>query len=391
MFLNRIFIFGLVILLGIFSISCSRKEADVESVLEPIKIGAIFSVSGPASFLGAPEARTVEMLVERINEQGGILGRKIEFILKDSAGSPERAVSFARQLIEEEQVLAILGPSTSGESMRIKNMCEEDEMILISCAAAEAIVDPVAEWVFKTPQKDNHAVERIFMTMNDLDISKIGIISSNTGFGNAGKSQLEKIAPKFGIEIVISEVYDHDATDLTGVLTKLQAANVEAVINWSIEPAQSIAPRNMKQLNMDVPLFQSHGFGNIRYVDAAGEAGNGIIFPAGRLLIADLLPDNHPQKSVLLNYKNDYENGFNEDVSTFGGHAYDALMILVEAIKESGTVDKYAVRDAIENLEGFVGTAGIFNLSAEDHNGLDLDAFEMLTVKNQKFAIYSGN
>lgn len=353
---------------------------------ESIKVGAILGVTGPASFLGAPEAKTLEMLVDDINKKGGIKGSKIELIVKDSGGSPEKAISFAKQLIEEEKVFAIIGPSTSGETMKIKNIAEEGKTILLSCAAAEVIVNPVARYVFKTPQKDSFAVKKIFAQMKGMKISKIGVVSGNDGFGKAGKEQLEKIAPEFGVEILVNEVYDKDATDLTAVATKLKAGNVQAVVNWSIVPAQSIIAKNMKQIGLNVPLFQSHGFGNINYVKAAGEAAEGIIFPAGRLLVADVLPKNNSQKAVLKKYKEDYEKRFKEDVSTFGGHAYDALMILAKAVEKAGT-DKEKVRDAIENMKGFIGTGGIFNFSPEDHNGLDINSFEMLTVKKGKFVI----
>jgi len=352
-----------------------------------IKIGAILGVTGPASNLGAPEAKTLEMLVEQTNATGGLLGRKVELILKDSGASPEKAISFARQLIEEEQVLAIIGPSTSGESMKVKDICEESQAILLSCAAAETIVKPVAKWVFKTPQNDSFAVIWIYRYLKERGLTKIGVVASNTGFGNGGKAQLEKYAPEYGIEILIAEVYDKEATDLTGVLTKLKAKEVQAVVNWSIEPAQSLVAKNLRQLGMTAPLLQSHGFGNIKYVEAAGQAAEGIIFPCGRLLVSGVLPAGHPQKRLLENYKKQYETRFKEDVSTFGGHAYDAFTILAEAIKRAGSADKAKVRDAIENLKGFAGTAGIFNFSAADHNGLDLSSFEMLTVKNGKFAL----
>ena len=354
---------------------------------EPIKVGAILAVTGGASFLGAPESKTLEMLVEETNAAGGIDGHPVELIIKDSQASAEKAISFARQLIEEEQVLAIVGPSTSGESMAIKDICQEAQTILLSCAAAETIVNPVASYVFKTPQKDSYAAIRIFQTMQEMGISKIGVVVGNTGFGNGGKAQLEKYAPEYGIEIAIAEVYDRAATDLTGVLTKLKARGVEAVVNWSIVPAQSIVAKNMRQLGMDVPLFQSHGFGNIKYVEAAGEAAEGIIFPCGRLLVADVLAAGHPQKDLLVKYKSDYESRYNEDVSTFGGHAYDAFLILKAAIEIAGSVEMSAVRGAIESLQGVVGTAGVFNMSPSDHNGLGLDSFEMLTVKDGKFVV----
>lgn len=355
---------------------------------ETVKIGAIFSVTG-ASFLGVPESRTAEMLVEQINASGGVLGRKLEVIIKDSGASPEKALSFAKQLIEENKVFAIIGPSTSGESMQIKDLCEQNKTLLLSAAAAETIVNPVAKYVFKTPQKDSYAVHWIYRTMKEKGITRVAAIASNTGFGQGGMAFLEKFAGEYGIQVAAKEVYDRAATDLTALLTKVKAQNVQAVVNWSIEDAQSIIPKNMRQLGMTIPLFQSHGFGNIKYVEVAGEAAEGIIFPAGRLLVVDTLPANHPQKAVLAKYKKDYESKFNEAASTFGGHAYDAITILVEAIKKAGSFDREKVRSSLENLKGFVGTGGVFNFSAEDHNGLAMDSFEMLTVKAGKFALYT--
>jgi branched-chain amino acid transport system substrate-binding protein len=261
-------------------------------------------------------------------------------------------------------------------------------MILLSCAAGEGIVNPVMKWVFKTPQMDSFAVIKIFTALRKMGITRIGALVSNSGFGQGGKAQLEKYAPEMGFDLVPVEVYDSTATDVTAVLTKLKAQNVKAVINWSIEPAQSIVAKNIRQLGFDVPLFQSHGFGNINYVRAAGKAAEGIIFPCGRLFYVDQLPASHPQKQVLLRYKKAYETRFKEDVSTFGGHAYDAFLILTEAIRKAGSTDKYKVRDAIEGIKGLAGTAGVFNFSPTDHNGLTIDAFELFTVKDGEFVLY---
>jgi branched-chain amino acid transport system substrate-binding protein len=353
---------------------------------ETIKVGAILAVTGPASFLGAPEAKTLEMLVQETNAQGGIGGRQVQLVIKDSQASPEKAISFAKQLIEEEKVLAIIGPSTSGETMAIKNVAEEAKTLLLSCAAAEVIVNPVAKHVFKTPQKDSDAVVKIFQQMKKMGATKIGVLSSNTGFGKAGKDQIEKLAPANGIQIAASEVYAAAATDLTAEVTKMKAAGVQAIVNWSIEPAQAIVIKNARQIGLTIPIFQSHGFGNIQYVKAAGAAAEGVLFPAGRLLVADALPAGHPQKALLSAYARDYQAKYKEDPSTFGGHAYDAFLILREAVKKAGSTDPEKVRTAVEGLRGLVGTAGIFNFSPADHNGLDIEAFEMLTVKDGRFA-----
>jgi len=353
---------------------------------DTIKVGAILSVTGPASFLGAPEAKTLEMLVEDINAKGGIIGKKVELLIKDSGGSPEKALSFAKQLIEEEKVFAIIGPSTSGETKAVKSIAEDGKTLLISCAAAEFIVNPVAKYVFKVAPKDSFAAVKIFQQMKKMKISRIGVLSSNTGFGAGGKEQLEKLAPEHGIQIVVNEVYDKSATDLTAEVTKLKAAKVQAIVNWSIEPAQSIVIKNARQIGMKVPIFQSHGFANIQYARAAGAAAEGVIFPASRLIVADALPDKNYQKPVIMAYKKAYEAKFHEDVSTFGGHAYDALMLLARAIREGGD-DRERVRSSFENIKNFIGTAGVFNFSPSDHNGLDIDAFAMLTVKDGRFVL----
>lgn len=355
-----------------------------------ITIGAILAETGPASFLGGPEVRSLKMLVDEINTKGGINGNTIKVIYKDSGASPEKAISFARQLIEEEKVFAIIGPSTSGETLKIKKICETGRTILISCASAELIVNPVGRYVFKTAPSDSLAVRRIFMTMQEMGIGKVAVLTGNTGFGKAGKAQLMKIAPEYGITIVVNETYDKKATDLSAVVAKIKAdSEVEAVINWSIVPAQSIIAKNIRQAGWDVPIFQSHGFANIKYVEAAGAAAEGIIFPASHLIVAQSLPEG-PRKDFLLKYKNDYENRYNEKISTFGGHTYDAMLLLARAIETAGA-DPEKVRDALEKITGFTGTAGIFTLSPDDHNGLGIDAFAMLTVKNGQFALLPDN
>ena len=181
----------------------------------PLVVGALLAVTGPASFLGAPEARSLEFLVADLNAKGGIAGRQVKLVVKDTGASPEKAVSMARQLIDEEQAFAIIGPSTSGESMAVKPIAQEAKVLLLSCAAAEAIVNPVASWVFKTAQKDSDAIAQVFAAMKRQKVTRIGLLSSNTGFGKAGKDQVEKLAPAAGITVVASEVYDKAATDLS--------------------------------------------------------------------------------------------------------------------------------------------------------------------------------
>mgnify|MGYP000020464072 CR=1 FL=1 len=353
---------------------------------KPYKVGAIFAITGGASWLGEPERNTALMIAEQIKIGGGINGHPLELVIEDTAGDETKTVNAVKKLIYRDNVLAIIGPSRSGTTMAIIPIVEKAKVPLISCAAAESIVTPVKKWVFKTPQKDSDAVRKIYDYMRKKGISKIAIITGTTGFGAEGRKWLKKLAPEFGITILADETYGPKDTDMTAQLTRIKATDAQALVNWSIVPAQAIVPKNMRQLGMKMPLFQSHGFGNIKYVEAAGEAAEGIIFPAGRLLGVSTLPDDHPQKDVLARYKWEYETRFGEEASTFGGHAWDALWLVINALREVGP-DKEAIRDYIENVKGFVGTGGIFNFSPQDHNGLTMEAFELLTVKNGKFVV----
>ncbi len=352
----------------------------------PIKIGGIFSITGPVSNVGDPEAKTARMLVDKINAKGGIKGRQIELSVEDDQGNETQAVNAANQLIKKG-VVAIIGPSRSGTTLAIADLCNQKEVPLISCAAAAVITDPVRPYIFKTAPKDSDAAEIIFDHMTSRGVKRVGLLTDNTSFGQEGLTQMKKVLPKYpGLEIVAAESFGKDDSDLRPQLSKIQAAGAEAIVGWSILQGQSILLKNVKTLGLTVPIYQSHGFANIEYVKAAGDAAEGVLFPASRILVAEQLADDHPLKKALVEYKNEYEAMYKADVCTFGGHVYDALYMLTDAIEKKGA-ERKAIRDHLETIQDFKGTAGVFNLSAEDHTGLTKDAFEMLTVKNGAFTI----
>ncbi len=353
---------------------------------DPIKVGCVFAITGNAAFLGEPEANTARMVADMVNAQGGIDGRKIELIIEDTQGDETRTVNAVKSLIRQD-VMAIIGPSRSGCTMAVIEICNSQQVPLISCAAAETITNPVRKWVFKTPQKDSHVVEKIYDYMKAHGMKKVALITGTTGFGAAGRTQLKEKAEIYGIQVVADETYGPADTDMTAQLTKIKAAGPDAIVNWSIVPAQSIVMKNMKQLGIDIQLFQSHGFGNVKYVQAAGDAAEGVLCPASCLLAVDQLPHGHPYRAALAEYKNLYESKFGGDVSTFGGHAYDALWLVIEAC-QTGDISRAGIRDYIENRKNFLGTAGMFNFSPEDHTGLTKEgSLSMLTIKNGKFTL----
>lgn len=356
---------------------------------EPYKIGALFAVTGPASFLGEPEKNTALMLQDQINKAGGINGHPLEIIIEDTKSDETQAVLSAKKLLENDKVLAIIGPSTTGESMALVPILNNADTLLLSCAAGAPITQPVKDraWIFKTPQYDVSAVEAIYGYMKMQGIAKVGIVTISTGFGDAGRKALLELAPKFGITIVADEKYGPKDSDMTTQLTKIKAAGAQAVINWSVGPGQVIVTKNWHALKMGIPLYQSHGWGSKKNIELAGKAAEGVIAPLGRLVVWEKLPDNHPQKALLKKYTRDYEARYKSEPGTFGGHAYDAIMMLVDAMKKVGT-DKKKIRDYIEtNIKNWPGTGGIFNMSPDDHCGLNKDAFEMVVVKNGDWAL----
>ena len=350
---------------------------------EPIRIGAFLSVTGPAAFLGDPEQKTLEMYVERINSAGGVLGRKLQLFAYDSGGDAEKARTFTKRLIEQDKVDVIVGGSTTGETMAAIPLVEQAQVPFISLAGAVVIIEPVKKWVFKTPHTDRMACEKIFTDMNARKLTKLALISGAGGFDKSLRAECIKVAPKHGIEIVADESYGAADTDMTAQLTKIKGtAGVQAVMNCGFGQGPAIVTKNYKQLGMTLPLYQSHGVASKEFIKLAGGAAEGVRLPAAALLVGNILPDSNPQKPVVVGYKKDYEDRYKSDVSTFGGHAYDGLMIAVEAIKRAGGTDRAKVRDEIEKTKGYVGTGGVVNMSPSDHMGLDLSAFQMLEIRN---------
>jgi len=350
---------------------------------ETVKIGSVLSVTGPSSFLGEPEDKTLRLYVDKINAAGGVAGKKIELVIYDDGGDANKARTFATRLIEDDEVIAMVGGTTTGTTMAMIPVFEDAQVPFISLAGAIEVIDPVRKYVFKTPHTDKMACEKIFEDMKKRSFTKIGMISGTDGFGASMRAQCVKVAPNYGIQIVADETYGPRDSDMTAQLTKIKSTpGVQAVVNPGFGQGPAIVTRNYAQLGMTgTPFYQSHGVASKSFIDLAGAAAEGVRLPAAALLVADKLPENDPQKKVVTEYKQTYESATKQPVSTFGGHAYDGLFILVEAMKRANSTDPKKIRDEIEKTKGFVGTGGIVNMSSSDHLGLDLSAFRMLEIK----------
>ncbi len=371
---------------GLAAVTCGtgvRSAAAAE-----IRIGSVVSATGPASFLGDPEEKTLKIYVDEINREGGVNGNTIKLILYDDGGDADKARTFATRLVEEDKVIAVLGGSTTGSTMAMVPVFEDAEIPFISLAGAVVIVEPVKKYVFKVPHTDRMACEKIFEDLKKRGLTKIGMISGTDGFGKSMRDQCVKVNAKYGIEILGEETYGPRDSDMTAQLTNLKGkAGIQALVNPGFGQGPAIVTRNVRQLGISVPLYQSHGVASKSFIELAGQAAEGVRLPAAALLVADKLPDSDPQKKIALAYKTTFETATKTPVSTFGGHAYDALEILVGALHRAKSTDPKKIRDEIEKTKGFIGTAGIFNMTPTDHMGLDLNAFKMLEVRKGDWAL----
>jgi branched-chain amino acid transport system substrate-binding protein len=366
------------------AIAASLLLVAAGALAQNIKIGSVLSVSGPAAFLGDPELKTLQMYVEKINAEGGVLGRKLELVHYDDGSDAGKANGFTKRLIESDKVDVLIGGTTTGATMAMAPLVDKAGMPFISLAGAVVIIDPVKKWVFKTPHTDRMAAEKVFEDMKKRGITKVGLLSETSGFGASGRKESQTVASKYGITLVADETYGPKDTDVTAQLTRIKGtAGVQAVFVFGLGQGPAVVTKNYGQLGMNaIPMYQSHGVASDEYIKLSGRAAEGVRLPTPALLIGQMLPAGDAQKAIVTGYDKSYKDRYKIDPSTFGGYALDALNLSLDAIKRAGGTDKEKVRNALEQTKGFVATTGVFNMSATDHMGLDLSAFRMVEVKN---------
>lgn len=355
---------------------------------QPIRVGSFLSTTGPASFLGDPEIKTLKLYIEKLNGQGGVLGRKLELVVYDDGGDASKANGFAKRLIESDKVDFIIGGTTTGTTMAAAPVIEAAGIPFISLAGGIVVVEPVRKWIFKTPGTDRQSVERIFGDMMNRRIAKVGLLSETSGLGQSSRQEALKLAPKYGIALVADETYAQKDTDMTPQLTRIRnAPGVQAVLVVGLGQGPATATRNFDQLAVKLPLYHTHGVAARDFIELTGKASEGVRIASPALIVADDLPATDPQKAVLTTYRSEYQARYGEEPATFGGYALDALMIAAEAIKRAGGTDREKVRAALEETRGYVGTAGVFNLSPADHMGLDRSSFRMVEIRGGEFRL----
>jgi branched-chain amino acid transport system substrate-binding protein len=359
---------------------------------EPIKIGAFFALSGPAANIGMPTKLVAQMVVEQINKEGGINGRPIELIVGDTESDPAKAAVIAKKFIFSDKVAAIIGPTSTAEGMSVKKIVEEAGVPTFMTVGGDPVIMGgnfgAYTYVFKSPQRSSTAVRKLYGYLKAKGLTRVALFTASDSFGKDGLVWLEKLAPEFGITFTAKESFGPSDTDMTAQLTKIKNSAPQAIVTWTIGPVGSIVAKNKVQLGITIPLFQCHGLPDPKYIELAGKASEGDRMPATKLMVGDSLPSSDPQKKVITEFIHLYRDVYKHDkefpINTHSGYAWDAITIVANAMKKAGT-DGKALRAAIEQTKGYVGLSGVYNLTAEDHNGLDVDSMVMVQVKNGKF------
>jgi len=361
---------------------------------EPIKLGAFFALSGPAAHIGTPTKLVAEMVVNKINKEGGINGRKIQLVIGDTESDPAKAAAIAKKFIHSDKVAAIIGPTSTGEGMNVKKIVEEAGIPTFMTVGGDPVIMGGEKfgsfhYVFKSPQRSSTAVQKLYGYLKQKNLTKVGLLTASDAFGKDGLVWLEKLAPEFGITLAAKESFGPSDTDMTAQLTKIKNAEPQAIVVWTIGPAGPIIAKNKVQLGINLPLFQCHGQPDPKYIELAGKASEGDRMPSTKLMAAGQLADNDPQKKVIQEFiKLYHEVGYDKQfpINTHSGYAWDAIYIVTNAMKKAGTEAK-ALRQAIEDTKGYVGISGVYNITPEDHNGLGVDSMVIVQVKDGKFVL----
>jgi len=382
------------LLLGILALGVRTAWA------QEFRIGFVAAITGPASSLGGPERDVAVMLQKELDAAGGLPGpdgrkRTVKIIIHDDQSKADETVKAVKKLIADDKVHAVIASSQSPTSLAVIPIVTEARVPLISMASSHAIVTPVKDryWVFKTPQSNIHVAVHQVGYLKAKGVKKIASLYVNDAFGEDSRRGLAEMLKGTGIEAVYEDKFEHADKDMTPQLTRVRASGAEVLIVHAIPPSASIITKNFRDLGLQIPLIHNHGVGNKPFIDLAGGAAEGVIFPIGKMLVAEELPAADPQKKALLDFIAWYEKGTGKPRSTFAGHGWDALQMLFP-ILASLPPDlpleqaRVRIRDGLEQTRNFVGTGGIFTMSAEDHVGLDERSMVLVRIEGGKWKYF---
>ncbi|MFM9980020.1 MAG: ABC transporter substrate-binding protein [Burkholderiales bacterium] len=355
---------------------------------QDIKIGGLLETSGFIASLGGPGVEGVNLAVEQVNAAGGINGRKVQFINVNTESDNTKTVSGAKRLIEQEKVVAIVGPMSSGSAFAVTDTVERSKVPMIANGATRGIVLPPEQkrFSFLAPLTDVVVLGAMLKDMQAKGIKKIAILNSDVAFGTSGRESLEKAVGAAGVTIVAKETFGNADTDMSPQLTKIRGSDAEATVLWATGAGLAIATKNHRSLGIKTPLYLAHSANDFNFLRLAGDAANGILLPSSKIYVTAALPASDAQKPVVEGFVQAYEKKYGKPPATFAGNGYDAAMIIMQAIRKAG-VDPEKVRDAIEGTRDHIGVTAVYSYGPADHFGTKPESVVMLTVRDGKFTL----
>jgi len=356
----------------------------VQAQEAPLRIGAIYSITGPGSFLGAPEDRALRALLEEANKAGGWKGRKLEAVVYDTEGNTGKAAQQMRRLASVDNVDVIFGPSSSGESLATLALANELKVPVLMHGGAESITRPVTPYVFNTPPSDRIALSGLLAHLKARGIASVAMLSAADGFGQSGKNVLQEIAPSYGIQVALQEEFNRQDPDITAQVLRARSSTAEAMIIWSALPAPVVILRAAQAAGYRKPIFTSYGAGTNDLVAQAGGAAEGLYLYSLRMLAPESVRDDDPARAAMRRLDQLYRQKYAVPAPVYAQHAFDAFLILEQAVgRISGPVQRESLRAAIEQVE-VSGTNGYFRFSPQNHGGLDAQSRSFVMLRSVK-------
>jgi branched-chain amino acid transport system substrate-binding protein len=357
-----------------------------------INVGVSVSATGAAASLGIPEKNTIALLPASIG------GQKVNYIVLDDATDPTVATRNIKKLISENKVDVVIGSSTTPNSLAMMDVAADNETPMISMAGSAIVVEPMdakRHWVFKSAQNDAHMATAIVQHMTDKKLQTVAFIGFADAYGDGWFKEFAKIAELRNLKIVANERFQRNDTSVTGQILKIMAAKPDAVLVGGAGTPAALPEMALREKGYKGLIYQTHGVANNDFLRVGGKDVEGTFLPLGPMVIASQLPNDNPVKKSALEYVNKYEAAYGKgSISSFGGHAWDAGVLLTNALPvalkkaKPGTVEfRRALRDALESTKNLPAAHGIFNMSPNDHQGYDQRARVMATIENNTWKL----
>lgn len=356
-----------------------------------IKIGTLFSVTGPGAKLGDKMRKGAELAVEQVNADGGINGKKIDWVFYDPAGDTSTAVQQTNRLLNSDKVdLVVGGGGSSGIALAMAPVINGKQKLFVATEGARQIVEPASEHplTFKTTFNDTTMVEALIKYWQEHDITRVAFMPDTSSFGQSAQEELERLAPEAGIKVATA-AFDPGATDLTPQVKRLAGENPQAFLAWTIQPSGVTFMKNVRSVVPDPKVLVMHGFGFVddRYMEQAGQASVGTVLVSPKLPVWDQLPDTDKQKASMKAFVDAYTKRYKgESPNVYAGQAYDAMMVAVGALKKTnGDTTGSKLAAALQGSDTHVGVTGIFNYTKDDHAGLSVDDVAVIQWNGTRF------